>query len=144
MKARLSVYLDPPVMAALAAYAARRDKSLSIIAEAAIGAFVAPEGPDRLESALSRRLDRQARQIERLERDVGVSVEMLALFVRFWLTVTPQSAERSDAAARAIGKDRFEGFVAALGRRLAAGRSLAREVRVEGAGPHDAADLGVG
>ena len=144
MKARLSVYLDPPVMAALAAYAARRDKSLSVVAEAAVCAFVAPEGPDRAEAALSRRLDRQARQIERLERDVGVSIEMLALFVRFWLTVTPQSAESSDAAAQAIGKDRFEGFVAALGRRLAGGQSTAREIRIDGESPGRTPDQDLG
>ena len=69
-----------------------------------------------------------SRQTERVERDLGVSVEMLALFVRFWLTSTPTVPESAQAAAQAKGRERFEGFVEALGRRLASGRSLAREI----------------
>ena len=114
-------------MAQLSAYAARRNKSLSLVAEAAIASFLSADGPDRLEAAISRRLDRQSRQTERLERDLGISVEMLALFVRHWLTVTPLSPDSSQAA-QAKGRERFEGFVEALGRRLASGRSIAREI----------------
>ena len=128
MKARLSVYLEPEIMAQLTAYAARRRTSLSLVSEAAIASFLSPDGPDRLEAAVSRRLDRISRQTERLERDLGVSVEMLALFVRFWLTSTPTVPESAQAAAQAKGRERFEGFVEALGRRLASGRSLAREI----------------
>jgi hypothetical protein len=32
--------------------------------------------------------------MQRLERDVGLTAETLALFVRFWLTITPPLAER--------------------------------------------------
>ena len=128
VKDRLSVYLEPAVMAQLAAYAARRDKSLSLVAEAAIASFLSPDGPDRLEAAVSRRLDRLSRQVERLERDLGIDIEMLALFVRFWLTVTPPVPDTSQVAAQVKGRERFEGFVQALGRRLASGRSLAREI----------------
>ena len=131
MKDRLSVYLDPAVMAQLAAYAVRRNKSLSLVAEAAIASFLSPDGPDRMEAAVSRRLDRLSRQTDRLERDLGISVEMLALFVRHWLTVTPSPPEAAQAAAQAKGRERFEGFVAALGRRLASGRSIMREVSEE-------------
>jgi hypothetical protein len=120
MKERLSVYLDAAVMAQLAALAARRNKSLSLIAEAAIASFLSPDGPDKLEAAISRRLDRLSRQNDRLE--------MLALFVRFWLTVTPPMPDSSQAAAQAKGRERFEGFVESLGRRLASGRSIVREV----------------
>jgi hypothetical protein len=38
-KQRLSVYLEPDVMKALAAHAARRDQSLSLIAEAFVTAL---------------------------------------------------------------------------------------------------------
>ena len=127
-KQRLSVYLDPAVMTELDSFASRRKKSLSLVAEAAIASFLSPDGSDRLEAALSRRLDRMSRQTERLERDVGISVEMLALFVRFWLTNTPTYPESAQAAAQAKGRERYEGFVEALGRRLAKGKSLVEEV----------------
>jgi len=130
-KERLSVYLDPAVMAELATFAGRHKKSLSLVAEAAIASFLSPDGSDRLEAALSRRLDRMSRQTERLERDLGISIEMLALFVRFWLTNTPTHPDGAQAAAQAKGRGRFEGFVEALGRKVASGRSIAREISEE-------------
>jgi len=130
-KERLSVYLDSAIMAELGSFASRRKKSLSLVAEAAIASFLSPDGSDRLKAALSRRLDRMSRQTERLERDLGISVEMLALFVRFWLTNTPTYPESAQAAAQAKGRERFEGFVEALGRRVASGRSIAREIGEE-------------
>ncbi len=142
-KQRLSVYLDPAIMAELDSYAARRKKSLSLIAEAAIASFLSPDGSDRLEAAMSRRLDRMSRQTERLERDLGISVEMLGLFVRFWLTNTPTYPDSAQAAAQAKGRERFEGFVEALGRRVASGCSIAREISEEiAAAPQPGSDEG--
>lgn len=127
-KARLSVYLEPETMAALSAFAERRGKSLSLVAEAAITSFVTPDEAQRQEAAIVRRLDQHTRAAERLERNLGISIEMIALFVRFWLTTTPAVPETQQAAAQAKGRERFEGFVAALGRRLAKGASFTREV----------------
>ena len=80
---------------------------------------------------MARRLDRITRQMERLERDVGISVETIALFVRFWLMATPSLPEQTQAAARAKGGERYEGFMQALGRRLAKGPSFIREVSLD-------------
>lgn len=79
MKERLSVYLDPHVMRSLIDYADRRGKSKSLVAEAAIASFLSPDAAERQEATLARRLDRLARQMERLERDVGITVETLTL-----------------------------------------------------------------
>ena len=81
-----------------------------------------------MEAALGRRLDRLTRQVERLERHVTISNEALALFVRFWLTVTPPLPDTAQPAAQAKGRERYEGFVEALGRRLAKGQTLAQEI----------------
>lgn len=45
-KHRLSVYLDPSVMRQLAEYAARRDHSRSLVAEAAIESSLRPTPPN--------------------------------------------------------------------------------------------------
>jgi xylose isomerase len=50
------------------------------------------------------------------------------LFVRFWLTVTPPLPDTAQPAAQAKGRERYEGFVEALGRRLAKGQTLAQEI----------------
>lgn len=127
-KQRLSVYLDPDIMKALAAYAARRDQSRSLIAEAAIASFLSPDAAERKEAATIKRLDQLDRRMTRMERDLGISVETLAVFVRFWLTTNPPLPEPVQAAARAKGAERYDAFVTALGRRLAKGPKLRQEI----------------
>ncbi|RAH96361.1 CopG family transcriptional regulator [Acuticoccus sediminis] len=127
-KQRLSVYLEPEVMKALAAHAARRGHSLSLIAEAGIASFLSPDAAERQEAAITKRLDQIDRRMSRVERDVGISVETLAIFVRFWLTTTPALPEPAAQAARAKAGERYEAFIAALGRRLASGPKLRQEI----------------
>jgi hypothetical protein len=131
MKEQFTVYLEPDLMKALNEYAERRRKPKSLVAEAAIASFLSPDASERQEAALARRLDRITRQMERLEHDVGISVETIALFVRFWLMATPSWPEQTHAAARAKGGARYEGFMQALGRRLAKGLSFIREVSLD-------------
>jgi hypothetical protein len=80
---------------------------------------------------MTKRLDQIDRRLIRLERDLGISVETLAVFVRFWLTTTPQLPEPAQAAARAQSGKRYDAFVAALGRRLAQGPKLRTEISEE-------------
>ena len=127
-KQRLSVYLDPAVMHRLAEHAARRDHSRSLIAEAAIESFLSPDAAERQEAATTKRLDQLDRRMTRLERDVGISVEMLAVFVRFWVATTPALPEPAAQAARAKAGERYDQFVVALGRRLAKGPKLRQEI----------------
>jgi predicted transcriptional regulator len=127
-KQRLSVYLDPVVMRRLAEHAARRDHSRSLIAEAAIESFLSPDAAERQEAATTKRLDQLDRRMTRLERDVGISVEMLAVFVRFWVATTPALPEPAAQAARAKAGERYDQFVVALGRRLAKGPKLRQEI----------------
>jgi hypothetical protein len=130
-KPRLSVYLDPEIMARLASLAKRKEQAKSLIAEAAITSFLTPEDSDQREAVIARRLDRLTRHGERLERDLAIAAETLALFIRFWLTVTPPLPESAQAAAQAKGRERFESFLETLGRRLAKGRSFLRVVSIE-------------
>ena len=130
-KTRLNVYFDPALSAELEALAARRKVSKSQIVDAALAAFLSPDGADQREAAITRRLDRLTRAIERLERDMTIGNEALALFIRFWLTTTPPLPDTMREAAQAKGKERYEGFIEALGRRLARGGTLAKEVSEE-------------
>lgn len=140
-KQRLSVYLEPDVMKALAAHAARRDQSLSLIAEAGIASFLSPDAAERQEAATTKRLDQLDqldRRMARMERDLGIAVETLAVFIRFWLTTNPPLPEPAQAAARAKAGERYEAFVTALGRRLAHGPKLRQEISEDITPAHDA------
>jgi hypothetical protein len=99
-----------------------------MIAEAAIASFLSPDDAERREAVVAKRLDQIDRRVARLERDVGISVETLAIFVRFWLATTPALPEPAAQAARAKAGERYEAFIAALGRRLAKGPKLRQEV----------------
>ena len=126
MRSRMNVYFPPEMLKQIADLADRKGLSRSAIVEAAVASFLSPDGPDRMEAAFTRRLDRLTRQVQRLERDVGISAETLALFIRFWLTITPPLPEDAQSSAQIKGRERFEGFVETLGRRLQKGQSVLR------------------
>jgi hypothetical protein len=130
-KTQLSIYLDPEVFASLEAYAKDRGKPKSLVAEAAIELFLSPDDSDRREAAITKRLDRIVRVLERLERNDGVTLETIGLFIRFWLTSTPALPEQSSPAARAKGAERYDRFVEALGRRLSSGSTILKDVNIE-------------
>jgi hypothetical protein len=121
----------PPIRAKKARYSDYADRKRvpqALVVETALSSYLSPDNSERMEAALGRRLDRLTRQVERLERHVTISNEALALFVRFWLSVTPPLPDTAQPAAQAKGRERYEGFVEALGRRLAKGQSLAQEI----------------
>ena len=131
MRTKHTFRLPPDLAGKLADYAARKHVPQALVVEAAIASHLSPDGADRLEAALARRLDRMSRQIERLERHVTISNEAIAVFVRFWLTSTPPLPDTALSAAQTKGRERYEGFVEALSRRLARGRKLADEVSLD-------------
>ena len=127
-KSPVSVYLDPEIMTMLAEFAARRGQSRSMIAEAAIASFLSPDADERREAAVVKRLDLLDRRMTRLERDVGIAVESLAVFIKYWVATTPTLPEPAAQAARAKAGERYDQFVTALGRRLAKGPKLRQEI----------------
>ena len=128
MRTRLNVYFPPALAKQVSELAIRKRISRSALIEAAVTSYMSPDGSDRLEAAFARRLDRLSRQVQRLERNTGLTTEALALFVRFWLSVTPPLPEEDQAAAQIKGRKRYEGFVETLGRRYASGKSLLDQV----------------
>lgn len=128
MRTKHTFRLPRDLAGKLADYAARKGVPQALIVEAALASHLSPDGADRLEAALARRLDRMSRDLERIERHVDISNEALAVFVRFWLTSTPALPEAALAAAQTKGRERYEGFVEALGRRLARGRKFSDEI----------------
>lgn len=120
--------LPPDISRQLAEFAIRKRASQASIVETAIASFLSPDGSERMEAAVTRRLDRLSKQNERLEFQIEVTNEALALFVRFWLNANPPMPEIALAAAQAQGKQRYEGFVQALARKLETGVRFPGEI----------------
>jgi hypothetical protein len=128
MRAKHTFRLPPELVDRLSDYATRKRVPRVSVVETALDSFLSPDGADRLEAALAQRLDRMTRQLERLDRHVTISNETLALFVRFWLTHTPPLPDTAQVAAQSKGRERYDGFIEAVGRRLARGKTLADEL----------------
>jgi predicted transcriptional regulator len=140
MRDRLSLTLPSDLRRRLDVLAAQRNLSRSAVVEAAVASFLSPDAQDIREAAFTRRLDRLSRQSARIERDLRITADTLALFIRFWLTVTPPLATEDHASAQVKGRERFEGFVETLGQHLQSGHNFLREipddvVREEGGEP---------
>jgi hypothetical protein len=131
MKPRLNVHISHKLSEKVELYARRPGVTKAAVVEAALMGFFSKEFDDQRDGALIRRLDRLTRQYDRLERNLSITTETLALFVRFFLTVTPPLPNTDQDAARALGKERFEYFISQLGRRLAGGKNMIRDVLEE-------------
>lgn len=136
-RTRMNVYFDPELLKQVEALSLRRQVSKSAIIEAAVASFLSGDTSDRLEAAMSRRLDKIGRQIGTLDEDLAVLGETLSLFVQFWLTITPPLPDSAKQSARIKGNERFEGFMQNLGRRLATGDRFLKELSRDMDSLHD-------
>ncbi|EMO3655016.1 MAG: ribbon-helix-helix domain-containing protein [Proteobacteria bacterium] len=127
-RTRLNLYFDPALMPQIESLALRRKVSKSAIVEAAVMSYLSGDSADRLEAAMSRRLDKLGRQIDTLDMDLAVLGETVAQFIHFWMSLTPPLSGATQSAARAKGAERFEGFIQTLGKRLATGDRFLKEL----------------
>src|SRR5450830_2006235 len=125
---RLNLFIQHDHAKRLDELAAKKGVSKSSIVAAALASWLSPDAGDQREAATAKRLDRLSRQFERLERDQNILIETMALYVRYYLTVSTPVPEAHQEAAKAQGKARFEQFIEQLGRHLLRGRSLVKEV----------------
>jgi hypothetical protein len=130
-RTRLNLFIEHEHAQRLEALATMKGLSKSAIIAAALAAFLAPESGDQREAIIAKRLDRLSRQFDKHERDQNILIETLALFVRYYLTVSIPVPEAQQAAARAQGRARFARFIEQLGRHLLRGRSLVQDVAEE-------------
>ena len=128
MRDRINASLPAGLVSRVIDLEKRKGITRSAIVEAALESFLSPDGSDMQEAAFTRRLDRLSRQVDRIERDLHIATETLALFVRFWLAVTPPIDSDAHASAQVKGRERFEGFIETLGRQLQSGESFLREI----------------
>ena len=127
-RTRLNLFIEPEHARRLDELATMKGLSKSSIIAAALASFLSPDSGDQREAAIAKRLDRLTRQFDKLERDQNILIETLALYVRYFLTVSTPVPEAHQEAARAQGRARFEQFIEQLGRHLLRGRSLVKDV----------------
>ena len=117
-RSRINVYLERDHDKRLQDLCTLRGLSKSAVVAAALASFFSPDGADRREAAIARRLDKLTNQFDRLSRDQTILIETMGLFIRYQLSITSPLPEAHQEAARAQGKVRFQQFIEQLARHL--------------------------
>lgn len=130
-RARLNLFIEREHARRLDELAAKKGVSKSSIVAAALASWLSPDSGDQREAAIAKRLDRLSRQFEKLERDQTILIETLALYVRYFLTVSTPIPEAHQDAVRAQGKARYSQFIEQLARHLMRGQSLVKDLHEE-------------
>ena len=110
--------------------AQRRGVSISQLTQAALVAFLDAD-KDKREALVLRRFDRLGRQLAKLELDLSVLTETLALYIQYELAITPPVPVSDQAVAKAQARERFQQFFTRVAGRMAEGKSLINEVTQE-------------
>ena len=127
-KKRYTLYLSRPLARKFDLVAQQRNGAKSALVEEALRVSLEPEQHPGIEDGLARRLNELNKAVTTIGRDVAIATETLALFVRYFLTITPPLPQSEQEPARLLGKERFHVFVAQVGRRLAGDHRLVSEV----------------
>jgi hypothetical protein len=99
----------------------------SELVETALDRFLGSDSAGEDFAIVADRLVSLSDHIERIERDLRIVNEVVALHARFHLAVTPNLAASEQQMASVIGSERFEEFAAQVGRRVERGTSLLLE-----------------
>jgi hypothetical protein len=142
-RARLNIFIERDHASRLTQLAASLGKSKSSVVGLALQWYLSPENGDEREAAIAKRLDRIHRQFEKLERDQNVLIETVALFVRYFLTISPVVPGSQQDAARAEGSQRYQRFITHLAQHLQKDNSLVREIYDEIFPPQGPEDAGL-
>src|SRR5215467_7790916 len=123
-----TLYISQPLARKFDLVAQQRQGAKSALVEEALRASLEPQQHPGIEEGLARRLNELSKVVAAVGRDVTVATETVALFVRYFLTVTPPLPHSDQESARLIGKERFHVFLTEVGRRVAEHQRLAADV----------------
>jgi len=117
-KPRINIHISPEAAKLLDHASHQGASTKASIVDAALKSLLAPNSDDRELSILIKRFDKMTRALERLADDATAQSETMALYVLYYLCITPPLPEQSRAGAEALGRKRFEHFIGQVGDRL--------------------------
>ena len=88
------------------------------LVESAISELLGQRTETRELEKIALRLDKMSKALDRIAGDAAAHTETLALYILYYLCVTPSLPEGSRDAMEALGRKRFEHFIAQVGDRL--------------------------
>jgi hypothetical protein len=124
-KPKLNVRVLPETARTLDRHPRRAGTSRGAVVDAAIASYCSPEKQDDL---IHQRLDHLGKRLDRIGRDQRIAAEMIALFVRYYLSMAPTLSEDAQRLAKQTGAKRFDQFVERVTERVANGGGLVTEI----------------
>ena len=125
---RIQPYLPSDLHKRFAAFCAASGTSESAVAQAALTQYLDRTGDFPL---LMRRMDRLGRAVERVQRDLDVVSEALAVWIQLWFAHTPSIPEEAKRAARSESAKRYQQFVDHVASKLAGGHRFVDDLAKE-------------
>lgn len=122
---RVSVQLSETIFERLEAATGQPGAGKSIIVEEALERFLNPAPP--VGGMAHEALHRIGDQIERLESEIAIIAETVALHARYHLTVTPPMPPSQQRDACVLGYRRFKAMAGQVDRRVRSSQPLMRE-----------------
>ncbi len=128
MRRRHALYLSEAMTERLELAAETHRVSKSAILERALQVYLSQDAGGRPGNLCDLQQEENRKALNRLERDVAIATELLATFVRYFVTITPPMPANETEAARALGRLRFEQVIAGISRRLKTDQHLIARV----------------
>ncbi|MER9395402.1 MULTISPECIES: CopG family transcriptional regulator [unclassified Mesorhizobium] len=113
--------LEPELSEKLETLSRNPSTTKSAIVAKAVEAFIERRGENELDQRYGNRLDRLSRDLDHVRRDAEITLESLALLIRFSITLHAHTPI-PDRATQAIAQERFDKFVEQVGRQIASGK----------------------
>ena len=127
-------YLSPELLKSFKSYCNKRNISQSSVVEAALQEYLDDNSDIRL---LLRRLDRQGRHLDRIERDLAALTEAFGVFVQLWFAHTPRLGDEDKKGAEKEAWNRYSQFVDYVSRQLAGGHRFVNDLVDDVVGDED-------
>jgi hypothetical protein len=128
MRHRHALYLSEGMTHRLQIMAETHRVAKSEILERALKRYLVNESGDQPADLVVLQQESNSRSLRRLERDLAIAAELIATFVRYFVTITPALPGSEHGAARALGQLRFDQVIEDIARRLGTDRSLIARV----------------
>ncbi len=117
-KPRINIHITPEADKLLQRAVADGLATKASVVDAALKHLLDPEQQERELKVLSARLNKLTRAMERIADETTAQTETLALFILYYLCITPPLPEPARAGAEALGRQRFDHFIGQVGDRL--------------------------
>lgn len=117
-KPRINIHVTPEADSLLRRAVKDGAASKAAVVDAAIKELLDRTADERILLKISQRLDKLTRAMERMADEGTAQTETLALFVLYYLCITPPLPESARAGAEALGRKRFDHFISQVGQRL--------------------------